>query len=42
MISDGKQIEALFKEVDHHLKTKVDAYLIRGSSLLGLSNHGIL
>jgi hypothetical protein len=34
MISDFKQIETLFEEVDHHLKTKVDIYVIGGVALL--------
>jgi len=34
MISDFKQIESLFKEIDQHLKTKVKIYVIGGVVLL--------
>ena len=34
MISDFKQIESLFKEINQHLKIKVHIYIIGGIVLL--------
>jgi len=34
MISDFKQIESLFTEIDHYLKIKVKIYVIGGVVLL--------